>query len=214
MHTAICSFEHRDLAERARDRLLLAGFDRRDIHLQHRGPLDSDSMGEDPRAWEGTDREVAATREMVDKVAGFFVHLFGADRHPGHHEVYEQAVDRGCTLLVVDAADEEQARRARELLHDLQASDVNVYGRPAQKPLRELVDQPLPGSSGGLQGSYQDRSSAFDARGEDRHEDRRERAVAAGKIGEQRPLDLRDPDLDRVGLRYADKDEDNDKPER
>jgi hypothetical protein len=45
MHTAICSFEHRDAAERARDRLLQAGFDRRDIHLQHRGPTDSDAMG-------------------------------------------------------------------------------------------------------------------------------------------------------------------------
>jgi hypothetical protein len=210
MHTAICSFEHREVAERARDKLLQAGFQRRDVHLQHRGPTDSDSMGEDPRAWEGTDREVAATREMVDKVAGFVVHLFGAERNEGQRQLYEQAIGRGCTVLVVDTHDAAEAQRARELLHDLQASDLNVYDRSAQPPVRELVDQPQPGSSGGLQGSYQDRSSAWD----ERAEAQRERALAAGEVGEQRPLDLRDPDLDHVGLRYADKDKDKDKPGR
>ena len=40
----------------------------------------------------------------------------------------------------------------------------------------------------------------------ERAENDRERALAAGQLGEQRPLDLRDPDLDHVGLRYEDKD--------
>lgn len=224
MHTAICSFEHRDVAERARDRLLQSGFDRKDVHLQHRGPTDSDAMGEDPRAWEGTDREIAASRDMVDKVAGFFVRLFGADRNPRDQEVYEKAVDRGSFVLVVDTADEAEAARARALLHDLQATDLNVFHRPAQKPLHEIVDRPLPGSSGGLQGSYQDRSSAFDPRAEQQ----RERAMAAGGPVDtsQAPAAGRDwsdatpgaeadrerarasgrDDLDNVGLRYADKD--------
>jgi hypothetical protein len=204
MHTAICSFEHRDVAERARDRLLQAGFARDDVHLQHRGPTDSDAMGEDPRAWEGTDREIAVSRDMVDRVAGFFVHMFGADRDHAHQELYGKAVDRGCTVLVVDTRDEAEAMRARALLSDLQAADLNVVHRPQQRPLREMVDQPLPGSSGGVAGSYQDRSSAWDERGEAQ----RERALAAGQLGEQRPLDLRDPDTDKVGLRYADKDDD------
>jgi hypothetical protein len=207
MHTAICSFEHRNVAERARDRLLESGFQRRDVHLQYRGPTDSDAMGEDPRAWEGTDREIAASRDMVDKVAGFFVRLFGADQDPNHHQVYETAVERGYTVLVVDTHDEADAARARALLHDLEAEDLNVIHRPTQRPLHEIVDQPLPGSSGGVQGSYMDRSSAWDDRGEVQ----RERALAAGEMGEPRPVDLRDPDLDNVGLRYADKDQ-KDKP--
>lgn len=224
MHTAICSFEHRDVAERARDRLLQAGFDRDDVHLQHRGPTDAGGRSEDPRAWEGTDHEVAVSREMVDKVAGFFVHLFGADRNPDQQQVYEKAVDSGCTLLVVDTADEAEAARARALLHDLQAADLNVYHRPAQRPLREYAagaDRPLPGSSGGLQGSYQDRGSAFDA-----PPPGAERAATGGARGEglaassvrggtgspgaeadrERAVASRQEDLDHVGLRYADKD--------
>ena len=225
MHTAICSFEHRDIAERARDRLLQAGFDRRDVHLQHRGPTDSDSMGEDPRAWEGTDREIGASRDMVDRVAGFFVHLFGADRNPNHQEVYEKAVDRGCTVLVVDTEDEAQAARARELLHDLQAADLNVYDRRAQRPVRELVQRPLHGSPGAVQGSGQGGGSAFDGRPQTQREpdravaadERRDSPVApsagrdwnaapAADAERERAAAAPREDMDAVGLRYADKD--------
>ncbi len=209
MHTAICSFEHRDIALRARDRLLESGFDKRDVHLQHRGPTDSDAMGEDPRAWEGTDREIAASRDMVDKVAGFFVHLFGADRNRGEHEVYEKAVDRGFTVVVVDTEDEAEAARARALLHDLQAADLNVIHRPDQQRVHEIVGERLPHRSGGLGGSYQDRSSAFDTEPA-RTEAERERAMAARGTSDkaQAPSQARsdDTDLDKVGLRYADKD--------
>lgn len=231
MHTAICSFEHRDIALRARDRLLESGFEERDVHLQHRGPTDSDAMGEDPRAWEGTDREIAASRGMVDKVAGFFVRLFGADRNPREHEVYEQAVDRGCTVVVVDTDDEAEAARARALLHDLQAADLNVFHRPDQQRVHEILGHRLPHRSGGLQGSYQDRSSAFDTETA-RPAAERERATAAGgpvdkaqapsaardwsDNGGRDPMADRerrgeaarsdDADLDKVGLRYADKD--------
>ena len=233
MHTAICSFEHRDIALRARDRLLESGFEERDVHLQHRGPTDSDAMGEDPRAWEGTDREIAASRDMVDKVAGFFVHLFGADRDPKEHEVYEKAVDRGFTVVVVDTADEAEAARARALLHDLQAADLNVFHRPHQQRMHEILGHRLPHRSGGLQGSYQDRSSAFDTEPA-RTAAERDRAMAAGEPVDQaqarsggrdwgggggrdggrdatggrerRGEAARDEDADRVGLRYSDKD--------
>jgi hypothetical protein len=209
MHTAICSFEHRDIALRARDRLIESGFDKRDVHLQHRGPTTSDAMGEDPRAWEGTDREIAVSRDMVDKVAGFFVHLFGADRNRNEHEVYEKAVDRGFTVVVVDTEDEAEAARARALLHDLQAADLNVIHRPDQRRVHEIVGEPLPHRSGGLGGSYQDRSSAFDTEPA-RTAAERERAMADRGTADkaQAPSTARseDADLDKVGLRYADKD--------
>lgn len=208
MHTAICSFEHREIALRARDRLVESGFDERDVHLQHRGPTTSDAMGEDPRAWEGTDREIAASRDMVDKVAGFFVHLFGADRDPKEHEVYETAVVRGFTVVVVDTEDEAEAARARALLHDLQAADLNVIHRPDQRRVHEIVGERLPHRSGGLGGSYQDRSSAFDSEPA-RTPAERERAVAAPGSADkpQASADPRsgDADADKVGLRYADK---------
>ncbi|TFZ07928.1 hypothetical protein [Ramlibacter humi] len=206
MHTAICTFEDRANAERARDRLLRAGFAAEDVHLQHRGARDSDAMGEDPRAWSGTDREVAADRNMVDRVAGFFVHLFGADA-ANDRENYTRRVDSGRTVLVVDTHSETEADRARALLHDLQADDVNVYARGADsRPVRDLVaDMPVHvDSPERIQAAFHGRSTDWT----DRSADTRERAVAAGTPGEQRPLDLRDPDLDHVGLRYENLDKD------
>jgi len=200
MHTAICSFEHRDIALRARDRLLESGFAERDVHLQHRGPAGSHG-GEDPRGWEGTDHEIA--------------------------------VDRGFTVVVVDTEDEAEAARARALLHDLQAADLNVIDRPKQRPLHEILGERMPHRSGGLGGSYQDRSSAFDTEpARPAAERERERATAAGgpvdkaeapsasrdwvDNGGRDPMADRerrgeaargeDADLDKVGLRYSDKD--------
>ncbi|HYD77985.1 hypothetical protein [Ramlibacter sp.] len=203
MHTALCTFDDRDTAERARERLVQAGFARRDIHLQHRGPTDSDSMGEDPRAWEGTDREIAASRDMVDKVAGFFVHLFGADDPERRHETWSRAVDSGRTVLVVDNVDEREAQRARDLLHDLQAADVAVHHSPSRLTVHDILgaraedtgpDAP-PGFAESREPAWSDRSEGI-----------RERALAAGDVGEQRPLDLRDPDQEREEVRRGERD--------
>ncbi len=201
MHTAICTFEDRETAERARDRLVQAGFARRDIHVQHGAP-GSEGWGEDPRGWEGTDREIAVSRAMVDKVAGFFVHLFGADDPERRHETWTRAVDGGRTVLVVDNADEQQAQRARELLHDLQAGDVGVYHRPGQLTVNDILgaraEDEAPDAPPGFAGSREP--------GTDRSEGARERALAAGTVGEQRPLDLRDPDEEREAGRRAERD--------
>ena len=36
MHTAICTFEDRAQAEQAAERLVQSGFDRREVHVEHR----------------------------------------------------------------------------------------------------------------------------------------------------------------------------------
>lgn len=203
MHTALCTFDDRDTAERARERLVQAGFARRDIHLQHRGPTDSDSMGEDPRAWDGTDREIAASRDMVDKVAGFFVHLFGADDPDRRHESWSRAVDSGRTVLVVDNANEHDAQRARELLHDLQAADVDVYHRPRQLTVYDILSvRAEDAGPDAPPGFAESREPAWT----DRSEGTRDRALAAGDAGEQRQPDLRDPDPERDPGRRAGRD--------
>jgi hypothetical protein len=247
MHTAVCTFQHRDTAEQARERLLRSGWDRHDVHIEHRRDDAGTHAGEDPRGWSGTDHEIAVDRDMVDKVAGFFVQLFGRGHPEGHDRLYGQAVEQGRYVLVVDARDDTEAQRAHTLLHDLQAEDMAVVHRPSHPPVRDIVGAQ---EEGGWAGSYQDRASAFDRgesadlldkmpahvespertqaafhgrstdwtddrtdeRTDDRTEAARERALAAGQVGEPRPVDLPDPDLDRVGLRYADKEQDKDKP--
>lgn len=234
MHTAVCTLRDHETAVRAREQLLRAGFDRHQVHLQHRGEDSDLHAGEDSRGWQGTDHEIAVDRNMVDRVAGFFVRLFGQDHPEGHDRRYGEAVEQGHYVLVVDTDDPEEARRAHLLLHDLQAEDVAVVHRPEHRPLRDLVGTP---ASGALAGSYADRASAFDddrradlvagtpahvesparvqaafkGRSTDWTDDRSEsaageKAVAAGADTEPRLQDRRDDDLDHVGLRYADKD--------
>ncbi len=227
MHTAVCTFRDRASAEQAREHLVRSGFQRHALHIGHGDSSDGTARthaGEDPRGWEGTDHEVAVDRDVVDRVAGFFVRLFGRDHPEGHDRRYAEAVYQGRYVLVIDTMDEQEARRAHAVLNELgQPEDATVVHRPAQRPLRDIVGAQ---EDGGWAGSYADRASAFDdahaqapeagaatpRRGEwtqaagDRHEAARDRAIAAGEMGEPRPADLRDPDLDHVGLRYADKD--------
>ena len=49
MHTAICTFENPADADRAVDRLLQAGFDRSDIHMEHRHADGSPIHGDETR---------------------------------------------------------------------------------------------------------------------------------------------------------------------
>lgn len=210
MHTAICTFQDRDAAERAREQLLRAGFQRNDLHVEHRGSASDTHAGDDPRGWEGTDHEVAVNRDVVDRVAGFFVNLFGQGSPDGHERTYGNAVEAGRYVLVLDAMDQAEAQRAHQVLHGMAAEDLQVVHRPAQRPLRDLLrDSPAHVESPErVQAAFRGRSTDWS----DRSEAGRERALASGSLGEQRPLDLRDPDLDHVGLRYADKDAD--KPQR
>ena len=48
-------------------------------------------------------------------------------------------MDRGITVVVVDTDDEAEAARARALLHDLQAADLNVFHRPHQQRMHEIL---------------------------------------------------------------------------
>lgn len=133
MHTAVCTFGDRDTAERAVERLLNAGFSRRDVHLQHRQEQEAPSS---PQAW-GVEREIAVGPRVVDKVASFFGDLFGQE-HP-HRDAYTRHVHDGRMVVVVDATDEPEADRARALMRDMKADHLDVVHRPAQRPLRDLL---------------------------------------------------------------------------
>jgi hypothetical protein len=228
MHTAICSFDDRATAEQARDRLLQTGFDRQDVHLQHggspAGDLGDGDPREDPRAWDGSEREVAVNRDFVESVAGFFGRLFGSDTHP-HHGTYAGAAGRGRFVLVVDAETEGQAQRARDVMHGLQAGDLNVVHRPTQRPLRELlgVRPATADPKDAIPAAWEDRSSAWQDRSPhlpdrspavpERQPAVPDRAMAADDP--QRPRAQREDDTQEpVGLRYADQDDLRDRPKR
>lgn len=232
MHTALCAFHDHATAERARDELLRAGFARHDVHLRHSDSVrhagDDESRQEMLRHRGGVEHEIALDEGVVERVTGFFGHLFGHD-HP-HRETWDGHIEGGRTVVVVDAHDEAEAQRARTLMQDLQAADSNVVHRPNQRPVRDiLADTPMAADTPlSTQPMAQTRGTLWNDRRAPASNDRsigstEERAVASSEprptptgersvaSGEQRSLDLGRDDTDKVGLRYADKG-DADKP--
>lgn len=188
MHTAICAFDDQGQAEQAVVALTQAGFDRRDLHIEHRGARAGQARAND--AWDGLEREVAVDRGVLSSFGHFFTSLFGKDQPSTHADSYAQHVERGAYVVVVDADDEAQARRASSLLGDRQAGHMNVVHRPGQRRLRDIVDRAYDGSA------------SIGATRPDM-----ERAMASDVVRPTTGPDLREPDMLRApGLRYADKD--------
>jgi hypothetical protein len=209
MHTAICAFDSAEQARAAVDALLRSGFSRDDVHIEHEAST-AEGRNDHNRRSERLDREVGHDRGVLSSFGAFFASLLGRDHTPGHLDTYTQHVERGCHVVVVDAVDESEARRASTLLHDLQAADVNVVHRPAQPPVRELVAGRQQDDRGeaGMASRSRDNYESTGSVGESPIARERERAVASPHIVS--PVagpSLRDPEAEHApGLRYADKD--------
>lgn len=185
MHTAICTFEDRELAEQAVRRLEQAGFSRRDIHLEHRHP--------DGSPMEDRDAHGVGT-------FNFFERLFGAGKHEPHSQSYGGAVERGLFVVLVEHPDELEAERAQSVLHGMEAGEVNLIHRAGQRPLREVVVER--GQSDIEQSFGTARSDMGDSHDENVRgvgeffpaEQHPERAIASQGWGEQRTLEVVDDD--------------------
>ncbi|RYY85334.1 MAG: hypothetical protein EOO24_36665 [Comamonadaceae bacterium] len=205
MHTAICTFKDHATARQAMDRLAAAGIARHDMHLEHRtvdGELNATGEGAARRDkpapndnWDGLEREVAVDRSVLSSFGHFFASLLGQDNPSGYTDTYSQHVERGSVVLVVDADDETQARRASQLLNEAQASDMNLVHRPQQRPLRDIVGER---QASGLERSFGtargDLAQGVRGRQDSVEEDR---AMAAARAGDKPGLE----DGDRPGVK-------------
>jgi uncharacterized protein (TIGR02271 family) len=97
-----------------------AGFDRNDIHIEDR-ETHASRIG---TRSDGTD----ATREHRSAIGRFFATLFGDDNDNNreYSGTYAEAASRGSSVVVVDADDETEAQRARSLMEELGAYDVDA----------------------------------------------------------------------------------------
>jgi len=184
MHTAICTFEDRAGAEQAAERLVQAGFDRREVHVEHRH-ADGTPMAEGDTGAERRDHDV------VGKFS-FFERLFGAGRHAPHAQTYNRAVEQGLYVVLVEGRDEEEAQRAQDVLHGLNPSDFSLVHRTGERPLRDVV----------AEGGGASREPGFGT----------ERAMASQGWGEQRELKVVDDDRPIASPDIASAHEDSDKP--
>ena len=121
VHTVIGAFDDRSAADRAVDDLLQAGFERRDVHVEHQAASPA-----------------AGQRAPANNGAGFFPGLFEMDHDEGrtrnasyaaHADTYQEAVRRGSAVVVVDTRGEAEAERASSLLHQAGAIDVDERSR-------------------------------------------------------------------------------------
>jgi hypothetical protein len=211
MHTAICSFEDRAQAERAMDRLVQSGFDRDDVHLQHRHVDGAAGHHSGTNRWDGMEHEIAVDPGILSSFGHFFTSLFGADDIHGHAGAYTQAVERGGFVVVVDAHDEAEARRAQALLEELEAGNVAVVPRKDERRLGDIIGSrkgvtPLEQGFGTARADMP-ATTRDDVAVPGNSATERDRAMASG-MGEQHTLGVRTgPDLtEPPGLRYADKD--------
>lgn len=192
MHTVISAFDSRTAAQSAMDRLSQSGFARQDMHLEHRDDVTAAGQSGMKRAqWDGLEREVAMDRGALRSFGAFFASVLGVDDPSGHVDTYADHVERGNYVLVLDAHDEAEAHRAHAVLGELGGLDGNVIAARERPALRDIVAQRQ------MDNTARDLGTAG-AFGGDRAIER-ERATAAGNTAD---------DLDHVGLRYADKNED------
>jgi hypothetical protein len=181
MHTAICTFEDRALAEQAVERLVQSGFDRREVHLEHRHP-------------DGTPMPEHRERDVVGKFS-FFERLFGAGKNAPHADTYSSAVERGLYVVLVEGRDEAEAERAQNVLHGMEAGDVNLVHRAGERPLREVVAER--GEASEIERTFgtarSEMGESHNVAVKDEGEfvpPERERAMASQGWGEQRKLEV------------------------
>ena len=190
MHTAICTFDDPAQAEQAVNRLLQSGFDRHAVHMEHRHP-DGSPMDD---TIEHHDRDVKVK-------FSFFERLFGAGKHVPHVDAYTSAVERGLYVVIVEGRDEAEAGRAQDVLHGMEASDLNLLHRAGEPPLRDIVAerQAVADSEGGLGLARDNVASGDTLRREGDASERREpeRAMASQGWGEQRTLTVVPPGEER-----------------
>ena len=142
MQTVIGAFEDRDTAQRAVERLIDAGFDRDDVHVEQ--GASTSSTGSTGVTTSSTDTRADQDEGFFASIGHFFASLFGDDQPTGRAGVYSEAVRRGTSVVVVDANDEEESDRAATLLHELGAIDVDERAEQWRKEGWTGYDAGLP----------------------------------------------------------------------
>lgn len=202
MHTAICAFETHEQAKDAIAALERAGFARHDLHIEHQH---ASAEGADANSrWDGVEREVAVGPNVLASFGRFFASLFERDDHGHHVATYSGHVERGGHVVVVDARDEAEARRAEDLLRTMRAGDLNLVDRREQRPLRDIVGMRQSEAVNRSNDTYE-AAGSFGSPNMDY--ERAQRAMASNRVSPGTGPDLREPETDRApGLRYSDKD--------
>jgi hypothetical protein len=128
MQTVISAFDDYHTAQRAVERMVDAGFDRDDVHVQGMSTGASGMAGSTGSTTTAGAPECRdEDRGILSSIGHFFASLFGQDGdvRMGPAGTYAEAVKRGGSVVLVDVQTEDQADRAARLMHEMGAVDVD-----------------------------------------------------------------------------------------
>ena len=124
MQTLVSVFENLKAAQRAVDRLIAAGFEPSDVHLQLGAAPANSATATSPRA--DPNAETGAERGVLSSIGHFFASVFDEDApQGGYADRYAEALRRGHPAVMVEARDDEEVDRASTILDELGAFDVD-----------------------------------------------------------------------------------------
>ena len=123
MKILISVFENSRAAHSAFDRLLEAGFQRDDVHLQEDLAQGNIAVSAAASTHAHTERGV------LSSIGRFFASLFGQDPPIGYVDRYSDAIWHGHPVIVVEAKDEDEANRASAMLRECGAYDIDELPR-------------------------------------------------------------------------------------
>jgi hypothetical protein len=145
MQTVITVFEDHRAAQSAFDRLLRAGFQRHDVHLQAGVAQANIAVTATPGA--SAVAQTGPERSVLSSIGRFFASLFGQDPPTGYVDRYSEAIWHGHPVIVVDAKDEDEAGRASAILHEFGVFDIDRrahwHGAALRAGARPAAGSPL-----------------------------------------------------------------------
>lgn len=127
IQTVVGAFDDRQSAERAVERLVQAGCDRNDVHIEPAGTMSQGMTDATTTSGSSGTTQQHEDDGMMASIRHFFSSLFGDDdddnrRHVGR---YSEAVRRGSVIVAVDAQTEQQADQVASVLYECDAIDVD-----------------------------------------------------------------------------------------
>lgn len=129
MPKVISAFEDHDSARRAVDALVQAGFQRSDVHVARGGESDLFTASSRPMETWGRHHERHEGQGVLASIGHALATVFGMDSPDEEAKAYLEAVRRGHSVVVVEWADQAQAQRARQVMKDMGAIDINERAR-------------------------------------------------------------------------------------
>ena len=143
-HTLAAVFEHRGDADRAKTELLNAGFSGNAVRL---------ASGTGTQAQASTDDSIGGS------IVQFFNNLFSNDDH-ADKQVYSSAINRGNTVLTVDASTDDEIERASDIIEGFGPLNIDEpQGLPGQAA-PQAYQGAHQGGQASASGSMQDAGTA------------------------------------------------------